>query len=171
MMKRTLTIGILLILGLTVMAAMPPGFDDPEPDPNLPETVGYTTGGAGGASATADVNYDSPSGCQLRAHYIHPSDHEPGRMNVEVATQCNSAVPSIIMTAQLYEKRDQSWVRIGDHGLFIAENTSSGNVYANDVCRKSWIKAVGLGEILDVDGDYYYAAVSSGPVYNPCNLP
>ena len=62
-------------------------------------------------------------------------------MNAEIEAVCDSAVPFMYHTAQLWEKRWWGLDKIGVKGTFTGENRWSGSAYSNDVCKINHIRS------------------------------
>ena len=115
----------------------------------------------------------SPSGCAQHAHYPHRSSHRKPAwiVNSEIESECDSPVPVMYHTAQLWEQRFWGWDRIGNRGVFRGSAVDEGSAYANDECKKNVVETIGEGYVIDVDGQEYQARTKSIQKYNPCNLP
>lgn len=91
-------------------------------------------------------------------------------MNGEVRATCNTTVPRMYHTAQMWEVRWWGWDRIGIVGTHDRTWVSYGSAFGNDTCRKNWVRVTGDGFIDDRDGQRYYSNTESSPIYNPCGL-
>lgn len=108
----------------------------------------------------------------LRADNIHPSDHEPGRMNGEVVGQCRRNRPVEFMQHRawlLEELPDGRRIEIGTGNPFAAPFVWQGRANANDDCQLGEFYLRGEGSIT-VDGIIYpnLLPVGTGPFYHPC---
>ncbi|MDQ1468422.1 MAG: hypothetical protein QOH10_2837 [Actinomycetota bacterium] len=159
----TSTLG-LLILGAPQVASAT--VSAPQAGQGSPDRSGYRSWK--GTAPAPDVV--SPSGCVQKADYPHASSHYPGRMNGVVRATCNTWVPRISHSAQMWETRWWGWDRIGTKGYVNAYNVKTASTEANDKCRRSTIRVTGSGFVIDIDGRSYYASTESIHVKNPCGL-
>lgn len=123
-----------------------------------------------GASARGHVR-DSPSGCEMRAHDPHGSHHSTGRVNGEIRSTCNNAVPVMYHTAKLQAQNWWGgWDNVGRTGVFNKANVKRGSAFGNDDCENKRYRVIGDGYIYDVDYEVYMARAGSRWIRNPCGM-